>query len=301
MPHPSSGKTTAASPRTVAARALAALAILAGVAGASGCAAEAAASADPPAGATRAGDTRPAQGPATLSPPSQSPPTRSQPSLGAPGRNDPGEADDRPAGGTDDLAAGGGTTFPDTATAYADEVVTAWQAGDLDRLGQLTSAQVLEQLMEVPALPALGWTDPWCDGTAGSSYCVQYSQPTPDSIGSGASLTLRIRHELLGHAGAAVEATYAALDFDTAWEDYVLDFISAWHGGDYDRLRQLAVPDVVSYAVTTAPPIHPLLAPAGGGGGLLQVAVTNDAGFQLQLDIGTTKLGGPQAIVGHTP
>ena len=284
MPHPSRGQTAIATARLATAGAMATLVILAG---ASGCAraGDPVAPADQPAG-LGAGPT-----PTADVAPDQATADR----VGSDGTG--GQA----AGAAEDQPAEGGASFPDTATAYAHAVITAWQAGDLDRLGQLTSAQVFEQIIEIPAAPAQGWTDPWCDGTAGSSYCHQYSQPTPETIGSGQELTLRVRHDLLGQPGAAVEVSHAELDFATAWEDYVIEFIGAWHSDDYHRLRQLAAPEVVAYTVTTAPPIHPVLDPVGGGGGLLQVTVTNDASFHLQLDIGTTKLGGPQAIVGYTP
>jgi hypothetical protein len=290
MSHPTRGQTATATARLAAAAAMAALAILAG---ASGCAraGDPAAPADQPAGLgagpTPTADVTPDQATADRATADQ---------VGSDGTG--GQA----AGATEeDQPAEGGPSFPNTATAYADAVITAWQAGDLDRLDQLASAQVYEQIIEIPAVPSQGWTDPWCDGTAGSSYCHQYSQPTPETIGSGQELILRIRHDLLGQPGAAVELSHAELAFDTAWEDYVIEFIGAWHSDDYHRLRQLAAPEVVAYTVTTAPPIHPVLETVGGGGGLLQVTVTNDASFHLQLDIGTTKLGGPQAIIGYTP
>jgi hypothetical protein len=83
--------------------------------------------------------------------------------------------------------------------------------------------------------------------------------------------------------------------------DYVKEFVAAWQKGNKARMNALALTEVVTYANATSPPTSPSYpAPTCCGGGLLQVVVHWDS-KEVTFDVGTTKLGGKDAIVGYTP
>ncbi len=91
--------------------------------------------------------------------------------------------------------------YPAQGKAYAEAVIAAWKAKNLTRLGDLTTAQVQEQLIEIPGPPNMTWTYVMCDGAAGSQYC-RFTNA------DGHKLTLRLVNEKLGQAHAATEVKY---------------------------------------------------------------------------------------------
>jgi hypothetical protein len=66
-------------------------------------------------------------------------------------------------------------------------------------------------------------------------------------------------------------------------------------------MNKLARPEVVEYVTHGPAPDSPSYASVGGGGGLEQISITNSDGFSLELQVGTTLLGSPDAIVGYAP
>lgn len=91
--------------------------------------------------------------------------------------------------------------YPAQARAYAEAVIAAWKAKDLARLGDLTSPQVHEQLIEIPGPPNMAWVYQMCDGAAGSQYCHFTNA-------DGHKLILRMVSEKLGQPRAATEVKY---------------------------------------------------------------------------------------------
>lgn len=91
--------------------------------------------------------------------------------------------------------------YPASARDYAWAVVRAWVAKELDRLGELTTPQVHEQLIEIPGPPDTDWALQRCDGAAGSQYCRFINA-------DGDVLTLRVSSALLGSARATVEVRF---------------------------------------------------------------------------------------------
>jgi hypothetical protein len=136
------------------------------------------------------------------------------------------------------------------------------------------------------------WTYLRCDGTAGSSYC---SFTNAD----GDQLTLRVSHPLLGKAHAAIEVSLDKTEYPSEGVAYVKEFVAAWQFGNTARMLKLSTPGVV--AAVKAPPVSPTYPePTCCGGGLLQVKV-HWSGATARFDVGTTKLSGPNAIVGYGP
>src|SRR5262249_41469741 len=138
------------------------------------------------------------------------------------------------------------------------------------------------------------WTFLRCDGTAGSSYCSFTNA-------GGDLLTLRISHALLSKAHAAIEFTLDRTTFPADGVAYVKEFVQAWQFGNPPRMLALSPPAVV--AKVKQPPTNPTSpAPTCCGGGLLQVKVNwAGLGTPARFDVGTTKLGGPNAILDYAP
>jgi hypothetical protein len=203
---------------------------------------------------------------------------------------DPTEAPGEP--GTE-LPEGAPVSYPSTARAYAEATVAAWADDDLDGLAGFTTEQVHEQFIEIPGQLKTDWIYVRCDGVAGSSYCTLRN-------GDGDQVRLKVVHQYLGGPHAVTELTASLTVYKTDAEDYAREFVFAWKAGNTPRMRALARPDVVVA-------VNNLDVPAGnhlllfqlehGGAGLVMVHVS--AGVTFRLDIGTTLLGQPKAIVGY--
>jgi hypothetical protein len=183
-------------------------------------------------------------------------------------------------------------TYPDTAEAYAKAVVAAWVQDQPSTLASLTTPTVNAQILDL--LPSVNdnWSYLRCDGTAGSSYC---SFTNAD----GDLLTLRITHSLLAHAHAAIQVTLDVTEYPADGVAYVKEFVGAWQFGNTARMLKLSSPSVVAKVKT--PPVSPTYpAPTCCGGGLLQVKV-QWSGITARFDVGTIKLGGPNAIIDYVP
>jgi hypothetical protein len=218
-----------------------------------------------------------------------------------------------PAGGQEETSEGlGGTLtptpstppppppaqgYPTIARAYAEATLTAYVGKQNGRLADLTTAEVNEQLVELPGKRKTDWLFLTCDGVAGSSYCMFRN-------GDGDTVTLKVSSQRLGAAHAVVEAQADLTAYPAAGEAYARAFVLAWAGRNTPRMRVLATPDVVTKLNTD----HP--APGGykvsltsksGGAGLLLVTVPDGAGGDYVLHVGTTKLGQPHAVIGYEP
>jgi hypothetical protein len=183
-------------------------------------------------------------------------------------------------------------TYPNNARAYAEAVLTAWRQRNTARLGQLTTPEVYEQIVEIPGPPDLTWAYWRCDGAAGSSYCQFFNN-------DGDAIVLRVSNQLLGKQRAVNEVRYPY--FETDGIAYVREFVEAWRLGHRKRMQSLAVPAVVDFVKDKPAPRNPQYDDPCCGGGLLRVVITNSEGFQLTLDVGTLKLGSAHAIVGYVP
>ena len=234
----------------------------------------------PPAGA-EAGASRDLLGAAPGSTASPEPPT---PQTGP--ETEPESGPGSGGAGPTDIA----VSFPGTAKAYAQAVVTAWKQGQVNTLGSLTTPGVQEQLLEIPQPLNDAWSYLRCDGTAGSSYCLFVNA-------DGDELTLRISHPLLGKAHAATEVTLDLTAYPADGVAYVKEFVAAWQIGNTTRMLKLSKPSVVDQLGTA--PVNPSYPePDCCGGGLLQVKVAW-AATSVRFDVGTTLLGEPHAIVGY--
>lgn len=184
-------------------------------------------------------------------------------------------------------------TYPATAKAYAEAVLAAWKNKQAATLGDLTTAMVQEQILEIPGPPPQDWTHIRCDGAAGSSFCAFYNS-------DGDEITLRISNQLVGQAHAATQVIFDVPEYPSDGIDYVKAFVAAWKNSNTPRMLLLSKPEVVNQ-LGTAPAANPTYpAPVCCGGGLLQV-VANFGGNTMTFDVGTTLLGDPHAIIGYAP
>jgi hypothetical protein len=191
-----------------------------------------------------------------------------------------------PAPGPTDLS----PAYPDTAEGYAKAVLTAWVSDQPAALAALTAAAVDDQVIDLLSTVNDQWTFLRCDGTAGSSYC---SFTNVD----GDLLTLRVSHALLAKAHALIGVSLDKTEYPADGVTYVKEFVGAWQFGNKARMLKLSSATVVA-KLTPAPTSPSYPAPDCCGGGLLQVKVQWSGG-NARFDVGTTKLGGPNAIVGY--
>jgi hypothetical protein len=91
--------------------------------------------------------------------------------------------------------------YPNTHRAYAEAVLAAWKAGNLDRLGDLTTPMVQDQIISIPGPPDMDWDYQMCDGVAGGQYCSFTND-------DGETVTLKITTQFLGQAHAATQVLF---------------------------------------------------------------------------------------------
>jgi hypothetical protein len=183
-------------------------------------------------------------------------------------------------------------SYPGTAQAYAEAVLAALDSDDWDWFGELTTPELFDQLIELPASVDDDWAFHRCDGAAGSAYCSFLND-------DGDALAIRISNALLGQAHAATEAILDATEFPNDGKTYVQEFIAAWKFGNTVRMHLLSSASVVAKlpAAPTTAVTYP--EPDCCGGGLLQVKAKWGNSTKI-FDVGTTKLGGPNAILDYT-
>lgn len=201
----------------------------------------------------------------------------------------PGPVPDDGAQGQGQPSGQGGTQaqdpgYPDTTPAYAEAVLAAWHGADIDRLGQLTTELVHDQIVQIPGPPASDWTRIQCDG----GDCLFYN-------GDGDYLVLHIQLGKLGQAHATSHVSFDAVSYPQHHLDYLKEFVKAWQVGNLARMHALALPEVVEVYQQRTPGQVTNYGQAGGGGGLSIVVVTT-VGAEIETHIATTLLGGPQAI-----
>lgn len=192
------------------------------------------------------------------------------------------------AGGTGE--AGGTSGYPDTARAYAEAVVDAWAAADLERLAELATAQVHDQIIQIPGPPPHDWTFIRCEDDA---YCGFYNS-------DGDQFIMHVQPPALGEPHAVDRVQFTVTTYPDDHLDYLAEFVTAWQSGNTARMHQLARPEVVEVYQQRQPGPVTDYGAAGGGGGLAIVVVTG-VGFEIETHIGTTLLGGPQALIQAVP
>ena len=181
--------------------------------------------------------------------------------------------------------------YPNTARAYAEAVLAAWGQKQNTRLMDLTTAQVHEQIIEIPGPPNQQWGYVKCDGAAGSSYCSFVNA-------DGDVITLRIVNQFLGGPHAATEVKLDQTEYLSNAKDYVKAFVEAWRNGNTKRMLALSSQAEVDFFTHYAPPdtyqicsFH--VAP------VWQVRFHNAAGLDYIAKVSDSLLGKKHAITSH--
>lgn len=182
-------------------------------------------------------------------------------------------------------------TYPATARAYAEAILTAWRLKQQSRLADLTTAQVEEQIIEIPGPPNQQWVYQTCDGAAGSSYCAFVNV-------EGDVITLRISNQFLGKPDAATEVKLDLTVYAPKATDYVKSFVEAWRNGNTRRMLALSSQGEVDYFTHYTPPSTYTVC-SFKVGTLWQVRVYNSDGLSYLMKVTDAQLTKPHAITSH--
>jgi predicted small lipoprotein YifL len=182
--------------------------------------------------------------------------------------------------------------FPKTARAYAESVLAAWKQHQLEWLGDLTTPEVQEQIIEIPGPPNQSWTYHRCDNTAGSAYCEFFNA-------DGDAIVLRISTPLLGKAHATIEVSLDQTEYSMNAVTYVKAFLDAWKAGNLPRMRTLANQNEVDYFTHYTPP-DAYSTCTDGAAGSTYVRVYNSDGLNYTLRVVNQELGKKHAIAEHS-
>jgi hypothetical protein len=133
-----------------------------------------------------------------------------------------------------------GPSYPSDAGAYARAAVTAWLAGDQARLDQLRDPA--NQLFHSISLGnyETHYTFQWCQGAAGSSYCMFYNAV-------GDELRLQLTNERLGGPHAVTTGTFNPLTFPPDMQAYAQECLDAWKAGNTARVSFLVTADAKTH------------------------------------------------------
>lgn len=184
--------------------------------------------------------------------------------------------------------------YPGTARAYAEAVLAAWDATDVDRLGDLSTPEVQEQLMEVPMPIDMNWHYSRCATVAPDWQCVFHNS-------DGDRQTVTIKASLLGEAHAAIAVTLDLTEFPGAAVTYAREFADAWRDGNTYRMLRLADDDVAEELAGDTEPAAGYLACGDVAAGSTYVRIYGAGGPEYVLRVSNTALGHPDAITDSVP
>jgi hypothetical protein len=182
--------------------------------------------------------------------------------------------------------------YPDGARQYAEAVLAAWKAKALQTLANLATAQVHEQIIEIPMPVNMNWHYSQCDGAAGSTYCTFFNDP-------GDKFVLKLTNALLGKPHAAVGVQLDQTEYPSSATAYVKAFIAAWQEGNRWRMLELANQAEVDYFTHYTPPAPGYLTCNDGAAGSTYVRVYNADGLNYAIRVINAQLSKPHAITGH--
>ena len=183
--------------------------------------------------------------------------------------------------------------YPTTARAYAEAVLAAWKQHLINKIGDLTTAQVQDQIISIPGPPNQNWTYQRCDGTAGSSYCSFVN-------GDGDVITLRISSALLGKAHAATEVKLDQTEYSPDAKQYVQAFAEAWRNGNTRRMLALSADQSVVDFFTHYTPPETFQVCSRLVGSVWRVRIYNSDGVNYRVLVADASRGKPHAISGPT-
>lgn len=184
--------------------------------------------------------------------------------------------------------------YPGTARAYAEAVLAAWDATDVNRLGDLSTPEVQEQLMEVPMPIDMDWHYSRCGSVAPDWECVFHNS-------DGDRQTITIKASLLGKAHAAIAVTLDLTEFPGVAVTYAREFVDAWRDGNRWRMLRLANDDVAEELAGDTEPAAGYVACGDAAAGSTYVRIYGGGGPEYVLRVNNAALGHPDAITQNVP
>ena len=185
-------------------------------------------------------------------------------------------------------------SYPDSAREYAEAVVAAWVGHDNDRLADLTTAEVHEQIIEIPMPIDLNWSFDECATVVPNRSCGFFNS-------NGDNFVLLINPDLLGQPHAAIEVALDLTEFPDNAVTYGREFVNAWRAGNTNRLNKLATDTVITYITGKTTPAAGYRACGDGAAGSTYVRIYGGGGPEYVFQVQNQALGGPEAVVGWTP
>jgi hypothetical protein len=185
------------------------------------------------------------------------------------------------------------TEYPNSPAAYAQAIVDEWTPpADLGALGELTTSEVQEQLIEIPMPLDMNWHYANCADSSGQWHCVFHND-------HGDKLTLQISDALLGQAHAGVAVALDLTEYPDQAVAYGREYIDAWKDGNTYRMNRLATDTVVGFHEPKTKPANNYLACGEGAMGSTYVRIYGGGGPEYILQVSNMALGNPEAIVGY--
>jgi hypothetical protein len=182
-------------------------------------------------------------------------------------------------------------SYPDSAREYAEAVVAAWAGGDEDRLADLTTAQVHEQIIEIPTPIDHNWSFDECATVVPNRSCGFYNS-------NGDKFVLLINPDLLGKPHGAIEVALDLTEYPDNAVTYGREFVNAWRDGNTNRLNKLATDAVITYITGKTTPAAAYRACGDGAAGSTYVRIYGGGGPEYVFQVQNQALGGPEAVVG---
>ena len=181
-------------------------------------------------------------------------------------------------------------TFPKTAEGYAQAGLDAYGKKNTARLVDLTTNAAKAQFDDVhPSNTHWHYHD--CQGAAGSSYCTFDND-------NGDRFQIQVDNAALGAPHGIINVVIDKTIYFPTADDYVREYMQAWHDGNTFRMKSLSNTDVTSYFTHYTPQEAWTLA-EDGTAGHTYVHITNLDGFDQTVKVQDDKLGQPHAIVDH--
>jgi hypothetical protein len=150
---------------------------------------------------------------------------------------------------TASLTKGGGSagpTFPTTAKAYAQALLTAWANKNAGRLDQLAVQSAVQQIKD-NGYPNAQWTYIDCDASGETTACIFRNA-------HGDEVLVTMTNTQIGHPTAVTEALLTKTTYPTDAAGYVGAFIDAWQHGNLQRMTRLANSTVTDAVRSKTPP-----------------------------------------------
>ena len=131
-------------------------------------------------------------------------------------------------------------SYPSDAGEYSRAAVSAWLAGDNGRLDQLRDpANMLFHSVGLGDYDR-HYTFQWCQGAAGSSYCMFYNAV-------GDELRLHLSNPRLGGRHAIVDGEFHPLTFPPDMQAYAQECLDGWKAGNTARVGFLTTADALAH------------------------------------------------------